>query len=236
MNENRLYPRFSIFHNRIGQASINGKEIGIIREISYGGFSVLLTGDFSASSDEFSKPRLTLTVTLFGQMLECWVRPVFFENDVLGFCFEHENSDTLMFLRPLLTFIQYGAGLRWLERADGDMNDMPEDFNSEGMEDGSVTVSSDGFKVIYKEGRAFYSCECLRGQNILTCHNVGPAAEVKELTAMPMLDKKVVQKTLCIFLGFSEGNIEPPLSHWVDVCLDAVQALDLPVSGQLTNF
>ncbi|NQW44457.1 MAG: hypothetical protein HQ462_03530 [Deltaproteobacteria bacterium] len=238
-DELRLYHRFKINNDRLCFISQSGTNVGIVTELSYGGFSLapiptqpqLLRQLANASENGAIQ---TIEFHFLNRSVRCQIEKRYSENEKLGYQFTHEHTQVLSFLKDIIPWIRAGAAIIYLEKleSEGFENELPDYLSFEGPIPVEVDwngLDSQGlanFNLSFRQDKVTFQLSRKNNQ-LLTLHNVWPGGTSGDLRPTQGIDSMILRNSLAILLGLSTqevGSVYPKLIEVVLNLFEKAQA------------
>lgn len=208
--ESRLYHRFTINNPRLCYVTLNGNRLGIVTELSYGGFSLILTGKTTSTKKKASQ---TIELHFLDKAIECEVEERYSNQNKAGFQLSHEQTAILSFLKEIIPWIRAGAALSYLQKLEreGFEGELPEYLNFEGPIPieiewlGLDHHKSPNFSMSFNQDKVLYQLK-KENERLETLHNVWPGAESGELRKTLSLDTTILRNGLAVLIGLSSHD------------------------------
>ena len=202
----RLYTRFVIDDSRIGSVRIAGKVTGTIKDISYGGVSIVTDALCGlAVNDE----PYELELTLGGKTFETSALLTYFDDTseiMLGFCFSYEQVGLIAFLRDFLEKMKVGYVLRLNQSGDVLADEeLLEDIAVADQPPVEIDLDDDYVRVKYRQNTIFVELKYENGL-IETFHDVGAGAILTAHRQTKVTDPYVLRSCLAVLAGYVNGD------------------------------
>lgn len=211
--ELRLYSRYNIPTCCPATFKIKKTEVsGVISNISYGGLLVDYGSDVKEPS-AYSEDPLEVEIEILGEKTTAFVNYVHtYQNEsVLGYCFQHKNVETLVYLREILERFRIGASLRTpptdmikpMYRGTGwtcMRGEGPTDFTYR-----SKTASPSEFLLSFREGEYYNEVRLYQGKlSTATSTDIdGTSSQMNP--SKNGLDENIAKKGVEILIGASNN-------------------------------
>jgi hypothetical protein len=210
LQNRRIYPRFDLpqGHDFVLQC---GEARGRITDISYGGISVEFedTSFLNELGLRMSQRKFTpAKLEAIGKSVRCSLLPVFRENNSIGFCFRHDSSDELIFLKNLVECISLGYEIGLMPEIHASRNDqlalVGEEIDESIVGEISVQLSdaSDILEcsIVFKEGNIHYCARNLHGA-WSTSQTIGMGGIIAPLSPTSRLDRRIMRSSALVISG-----------------------------------
>ena len=235
--EDRLYHRFPINSERVCYLSKDGERIGMVQELSYGGFNLKPNAPFIKSlpaKDKLAKenPFTQVELHFMGKSVRCLVEERHVATKGIGYRLIHEHTQVLLFLKEIIPFLRFGAALSIIDKAAlvdqqpvfpsglAFEGNIPVEIKIDGYDGNaipniSMTLSHD--KVVYQFVR--------NDTQLLTYHNVWPGGESGRLRVTNGIDVNILRIAMAVLVGYSEGKSDSQFGKLNETILNIYESL-----------
>lgn len=213
-SERRISDRFRTDFAALGSVVINDDVEFMLRDLSYGGFSMRFSGDAQEISKVIEALHETSRIQLriLGVQVEGTARKAFSTKDMIGCSFCHGNTKVLVFLRNFLEYMRWGARLDLLDKKllkERYRTDEWVCYRGEGPTDAFFRLNGDGTLaealITFRDKEEYREVAWKEGAYVtrLAIDHDGDASRMSSTSG---IDKGILRKGLSILVGLSQQS------------------------------
>lgn len=230
-SENRAYQRYRLYDQTLVCASLGGETPVEINDISYGGIGLRLSGGSSCSWEDIPD-KVSIKISLLDQSAVIEATRAHYFKDMVGWCFHHKTTDSLVFLRLILENMRRGASLKSLDEwqiEDSEKEELDGDsYRFVGDDNTDLKITLDDKRELRRLILVFTDGE-YRHEFIFSHGELQTKSEIegkRDSTSVRCLkfEKPVVRQSMFILLGIEHAKLQPVIKDLLGQCLAALRA------------
>ncbi len=232
LEDSRLYHRFVINNPRLCFISQNNIPLGIVQELSYGGFSLVPFPQQAGNLKLLSRKTAgdlnpTVQITFLDRSITCQIEERYRSQEKIGYQLSHEQTEILSFLKEIIPWIRSGAALGRLQKLEkeGFPGELPDYLSFDGpipVEidwEGQASDKTPNFSIVLKQDKILYQL-VRKNDRLVTGHNVWPGAESGDIRPTRLIDPIICRWSLAVLLGLASESGEGIYSILINRVLD----------------